>query len=163
MNQNGGDGSGPCWHWPGGCKMLPIVTREDKQMRLSWKGGLCVFFGTILLALLLVSVGRFDLARPIMVSVAMIGLAITMRWKLRTHGWFWITIFILAALHLPLILFVPWTTKWIPAVLIAPIGIADLYVMLWAISVVAKFKGEPIATSGNHSRSGTAEGRDRSP
>jgi|GEM_PF-664927 hypothetical protein len=143
--------------------MLPIVTREDKQMRLSWKGGLCVFFGTILLALLLVSVGRFDLARPIMVSVAMIGLAITMRWKLRTHGWFWITIFILGALHLPLILFVPWTTKWIPAVLIAPIGIADLYVMLWAISVVAKFKGEPITTSGNHSRSGTAEGRDRSP
>ena len=122
--------------------MLPIVTREDRQMRLSWKGGLCVFFGTILLALMFVSVGRFDLARPTMVSVAMVSLAITMKWKLRTHGWFWITIVILAVLHIPLILFVPWTTKWIPAILIAPIGIVDLYAMLWAISVVGQFVGK---------------------
>jgi hypothetical protein len=122
--------------------MLPVVTKEDRQMRLSWKGGLCVFFGTILLALTFVSLGRFDLARPTMVSVAMVSLAITMRWKLRTHGWFWITMLILAVLHLPLILFIPWTTKWIPAVLIAPIGIADLYAMLWAISVVGKFMRE---------------------
>ncbi len=46
---------------------------------------------------------------------------------------------ILAALHLPLILLVPWTTKWIPAVVIAPFGIADLYVMLWVLSAVGKF------------------------
>jgi hypothetical protein len=126
--------------------MLPVVTKEDRQMRLSWKGGLCVFFGTILLALTFVSIGKFDLARPTMVSVAMISLAITMRWKLRTHGWFWITLIILAVLHLPLILFIPWTTKWIPAVLIAPIGIADLYLMLWVLSVVGKFMGEQKTT-----------------
>jgi predicted ferric reductase len=111
-------------------------------MRLSWEGGFCVFFGTILLALMFMSIGRFDLARPTMVSVAMVGLAITMRWKLRTHRWFWITIIILVALHLPLILFIPWTTKWIPAVLIAPIGIADLYAMLWVLSVIGKFMSE---------------------
>ncbi len=116
-----------------------VITAEDRQMRMSWRGGLCVFFGTILLALLFVSVGRFDLARPIMVSLAMVGLAITMRWKLRKHVWFWITMTVLAALHVPLILFVPWTTKWIPAILIAPVGIADLYVMLWVISGVGKF------------------------
>ena len=45
----------------------------------------------------------------------------------------------LAVLHLPLILFLPWTTRWIPAVVIAPIGIADLYAMLWVISAVGKF------------------------
>jgi hypothetical protein len=111
-------------------------------MRLSWKGGLCVFFATILLALAFVSIGRFDLARPTFVSAAMVCLAIAMRWTLRSHGWFWITIIILASLHLPLILFIPWTTKWIPAVLIAPIGIADLHAMLWAISVVGKFMGK---------------------
>jgi hypothetical protein len=110
-------------------------------MRLSLRGGLLVAFGTALLALLFVSIGRFELARPTMVSVAMVGLAITMRWKLRKHLWFWVIMTILAALHLPLILLVPWTTKWIPAVLIAPVGIADLYAMLWIISVVAKAKG----------------------
>src|SRR6202041_3002673 len=93
-----------------------VITQEDKQMRMSWKGGLFVFFGTILLALLLISIGRFELARPTMVSVAMVGLVITMRWKLRKHVWFWITVTVLAALHLPLILFVPWMTRWIPAI-----------------------------------------------
>jgi len=38
-----------------------------------------------------------------------------------------------------LILFVPWTAKWIPAIVIAPIGIADLYAMLWVILVVGKY------------------------
>ncbi len=69
----------------------------------------------------------------------MVAVAITLRWKLRRHLWFWITVTILAALHLPLILFIPWTTKWIPAVVIAPFGIADLYVMLWVLSAVGKF------------------------
>ena len=45
----------------------------------------------------------------------------------------------LATLHLPLILFVPWTTKWIPAVVIAPFGIADLYAMLWVLAVVGRY------------------------
>ena len=133
--------------------MLPIVTQEDKQMRLSWRGVLYVMLGTAVLAFLFISFGRFELARPTMVSVAMVGLAIKMRWKLRTHVWFWITVTILAALHLPLILFVPWTTRWIPAVLIAPIGIADLYAMLWVISVVAKSKGEPIVPQSKRQRS----------
>ena len=74
-------------------------------------------------------------------AVAMVALAIVMRWKLRQQVWFWITITFLAALHLPLILFVPWTTKWIPAIVIAPFGIADLYAMLWVISVVGKLDG----------------------
>lgn len=49
----------------------------------------------------------------------------------------------LAALHLALILFVPWTTKWIPAVVIGLFAIGDLYVMLWILSVVGKFMAGP--------------------
>jgi hypothetical protein len=44
----------------------------------------------------------------------MVAVAIALRWKLRQQVWFWITMTILAALHLPLILLVPWSTKWIP-------------------------------------------------
>ncbi len=69
----------------------------------------------------------------------MIIIAIAMRWKLKGHIWFWITVVSLAVLHLPLILFTPWTTKWIPAFVIIPIGLADLYAMLWVVSVVGKF------------------------
>jgi hypothetical protein len=128
--------------------MLPVVTQEDKQMRLSWRGVLGVMFGTAALAFIFISLRRFDLARPSMVSIAMVGLALVMRWKLRKHVWFWVTMTLLAALHLPLILFIPWTTKWIPAILIAPIGIADLYAMLWVISVVGKFMEGPTTAEG---------------
>jgi hypothetical protein len=69
----------------------------------------------------------------------MAALAIAMRWELKRYGWFWITMTFLASLHLPLILFVPWTTKWIPAVVIAPFGIADLYAMLWVLAVVRRY------------------------
>jgi hypothetical protein len=69
-----------------------------------------------------------------------------MRWRLKQHGWFWLTMIVLAALHVPLILFVPWTTKWVPALAIIPIGIADLYLMLWVLSVVGKFMGEQKTT-----------------
>lgn len=112
------------------------ITAEDRKMRLPWWGVLCVIFGTIILGLFFVYFRRFDLARPSLISVAMVVLALAMRWKLRQHLWFWVTMGVLTALHIPLILFIPWTTKWVPAFLIAPVGIADLYAMLWVVSVV---------------------------
>lgn len=125
-----------------------VMTEEDRQMRLPWWGVLCVIVGALVLGLLFVYFGRFDLARPTLFSVAMVAIAIAMRWKLRRHPWFWGTITILAALHVPLILFVPWTTKWVPALLIIPFGLADLSVMLWVLSVVGKFMEGPNAPEG---------------
>ena len=107
-------------------------------MRLPWWGVLCVMIGSLPLYLLFVYFGRFDLARPTLISAAIVASAIAMRWNLRRHAWFWGTMAIIAALHIPLILFVPWTTNWAPALVIIPIGIGDLYVMLWALSVVGK-------------------------
>jgi hypothetical protein len=140
---------------------LQIATRQSSNSRrqanaFTVVGGLCVFFGTVLLALFFVYFGRFDLARPSLISVAMVALVIVMRWTLRRHVWFWITITILAALHVPLILFVPWTTKWIPAIVIAPIGIADLYAMLWVLSVVGKFVEGPKSAIGSKGEGPTA-------
>jgi hypothetical protein len=68
----------------------------------------------------------------------MIIITVAMRWKFKGRMWFWITMAFLAALHVPLILFIPWTTKWIPVLGIIPIGIADLYVMLWIIAKIGK-------------------------
>jgi len=69
----------------------------------------------------------------------MLGFAIALKWKLKRHAWFWGTMAILAALHVPLILFVPWTTKWVPAIAIAAIGSADICVILAVLAVVKKF------------------------
>ena len=125
-----------------------LVTEEDRKMRLPWWGVLCVILGALALLILFDHFGKLTLARPTMTSAAMLVIAIAMRWKLKGHGWFWMTMIVLAALHVPLVLLVPWTTRWVPAFLIIPIGMADLYLMLWVLSVVGKFMGGPEASEG---------------
>ncbi|HEY0758716.1 MAG TPA: hypothetical protein VGD59_05600 [Acidisarcina sp.] len=125
-----------------------LVTEEDRKMRLPWWGVLCVILGALALLILFDHFGKLTLARPTMTSAAMVVIAIAMRWKLKGHGWFWLTMIVLAALHVPLVLLVPWTTRWIPAFIIIPFGMADLYLMLWVLSVVGKFMGEPEASAG---------------
>ena len=131
-----------------------VLTAEDRRVHLPWWGKLCVIFGTVLLGLLFVHFGRFDLARPSLMSAGMIATAIGLRWKMRRRVWFWMTMIASVALHLLLIVFVPWPTKWVPALLIAPIGIADVYAMLWVLSVVGRLMEEPKASDDDPASSG---------
>jgi hypothetical protein len=113
-----------------------------KQMHLPWWGVVWVIVGAISFAALFDLLGRFDLARPTLYSMGAVVLAIAVRWKLRRHVWFWVTMAIIAALHILVILFVPWTTQWVPAIVVTPIVVADLYAMLAILSVVGKFLEE---------------------
>ncbi len=112
--------------------------KESKQLRLSWKGVLAVIGGTILIAWQFDNFGRFDLARPTLFSIAAIVLAIVMKWGLRRRVWFWAAMVAIAALHIPLIVCVPWTTRWIPALVMAPILAADLAVIITIIKLLEK-------------------------
>ena len=120
-----------------------VFKPEDKKMRLPWWGVLCIGAGGLPLLFLFDHFGKLALARPTLYSVAMVVVAIAMRWQLRRHVWFWITMTVIVALHALLILSVPWTTRWIPAIVIIPIGIADLYAMLTILFVVGKFVERP--------------------
>jgi hypothetical protein len=115
-------------------------------MRLPWWGVICVMVAAYLLLLLFGHFGKSAIAPPMLYSAAIIIITVAMRWKLRGHMWFWVTMACLAALHIPLILFIPWTTKWIPALVVIPIGIADSYAMLWVVSVIGKFMEERKST-----------------
>ena len=78
-----------------------------------------------------------------MATIAVLAFTIAVKWKLRQRVWFWITMTVIAALHVLLISSVPWTTEWVPALVITPIIIVDFYGILWILSVVGKFmKGE---------------------
>ena len=120
--------------------------KAAKKLRLPWWGVLCLIFGSLLLYWLFDHFGRFDIALPTLVSIGMLGFVIAVKRKLARHAWFWGTMAILAALHVPLVLFVPWTTKWVPAIAIAAIGSADICVMLAILAVVAKFMEDPKTT-----------------
>ena len=120
--------------------------KAAKKLRLPWWGVLCLIFGSLPLYWLFDHFGRFDIALPTLVSIGMLGFVIAVKRKLARHAWFWGTMAILAALHVPLVLFVPWTTKWVPAIAIAAIGSADICVMLAILAVVAKFMEGPKTT-----------------
>jgi hypothetical protein len=108
-------------------------------MRLPWWG--TVWHGGALPVLILFDhFGKLALARPTLASAAIVTIAIALRWKLRWHAWFWGTMISIAALHVRLILFVPWTTKWVQVFVIIPIGSGDLYLILWILAIVGKLR-----------------------
>ena len=104
---------------------------------------MCLGIGSFLAAWLFDHLGRLDLELPTFNCLLVLGFTVAVKWKLRRHTWFWGTMAILAALHVPLILFVPWTTKWVPALVIAAIDSGYLIVMLAILSVVGKFVEGP--------------------
>jgi hypothetical protein len=82
--------------------------------------------------------GKPGTGRAAWICAGMFLIAMKVRWELRSRPWFWIAVAVLLALHLPLILLVPWTSRWIPAVGILPIGILDLAIILGCIALVEK-------------------------
>lgn len=111
---------------------------EANKFRLSWKGILGVIGGGLPVVLMLLYFGKFELARPTLLSLAMVGIAISIKWKLRKRGWFWAAMATVVALHIPLILYVPWTTSWIPALVATPVCAADLVIILAIITLLEK-------------------------
>jgi len=119
-----------------------------KRIRLPWWALLSVVIVAAFSAALFDHFGKLYLVLPVLNSIAVLGFLIALKWKLRTRMWFWITMLIFAALHVPLILFIPWTTKWVPALAIAAIDSADFCVILWVLLVVGRFMGESEASEG---------------
>jgi len=121
--------------------------RAAKKIRLPWWALLCLGIGSFLAAWLFDHLGKFNLVLPTLNCIFVLGFTVAVKRKLKRHAWFWGTMAILVALHVPLVLFVPWTTKWVPALLIAAIDSADLIVMLAILAVVERFMEGPKTTA----------------
>jgi hypothetical protein len=81
---------------------------------------------------------RLDLALPILNSIGLIGILIAVKWPLRRRTWFWATTSIIAAIHVPLVLMIPWTLKWVPAIAVAAIDTVDFLTILMVLSAVER-------------------------
>ena len=97
------------------------------------------------MGLLFVRFGRFELARPTFFSIVVVVFTMALKWELRGRVWFWAAMVSIAALHIPLILCVPWTTRWIPGRVMAPIAAADVAGMVALITLLEKRFGEVAA------------------
>jgi hypothetical protein len=116
-----------------------VAAAKKIRLRLPWWGIVSAIIVGLPLLWLFDHAGRFNLFLPTFNSVAVLAFAIAVKKNLTRHVWFWVTMSVLAVLHIPLILFVPWTTKWVPAIAIAALDSGDLIVILSIVSVIGKF------------------------
>jgi hypothetical protein len=122
--------------------------RAAKTIRLPWWGVLCIIVGSLPVYWLFDHFGRLSIALPVLNFILVVCFILFVKRRLLRRAWFWITMAVIVAVHVPLFMLVPWTTKWIPALLIAVIDSADFCLMLWIISAVGKFMGGPEASEG---------------
>lgn len=74
-------------------------------------------------------------------SVIVIMYAARAFWDLRKHAWFWVTLTVVIAIHVLLILLIPWTSKSYPGTLLLPVAAVDygiVYVIFKLIERVTK-------------------------
>lgn len=110
-----------------------------KKIRLPWWALLCVLIGSLLSCWFFDHFGRLNLVLPTANIIGVLSLAIAVKWELRRRAWFWLIMSIIAALHVPLILFVPWTDIWVPAAAFAGAASLDLVVVFVIFEAVGNF------------------------
>jgi hypothetical protein len=107
----------------------------DRQRRTDWSG---TIIGALLIPVffLFVYLGKGELGFTVCIVLGMAILAIKRRWKLRRHAWFWATIAIILALHIPFLFSVQWPRSNVPTLAFSlPLGIADFLLISGAISL----------------------------
>jgi hypothetical protein len=88
------------------------------------------------LYILFVYFGDSGRGRAAWVSVGMIALAVRLVWDLNKRVWFWVTIAIIVAIHVPVILFIPWGDQNLSYVALLPLGLLDLAITYGTIRLV---------------------------
>jgi hypothetical protein len=122
-------------------KSVKTDIREAKKVRLPWQALLCLFVVAMFLRGRLKDSGLLYLYLPIFNGVGVFGFLFYLKWRLRRYVWFWLTMTAVLALHILLILVVPWTNDWIPALAIAGIDSLDLCLIFWILDVVEELVG----------------------
>ena len=82
-------------------------------------------------------IGRADLARPACIALGAAAVAVRQKWEYHHRRWFWFVVAGVALMHLPILIYFVFPNRWIPAVLLMPLALADYVVMLVAIRIAA--------------------------
>lgn len=97
-----------------------------------------IIVGTALGGSLFDYFGRLDLAGPTFNSILVLGFVVILKRRLWQNTWFWSTMTIIAALNILLLLYVPWSTQWVPSLVIAGIDTIGLLAILWILELIEK-------------------------
>jgi len=109
-----------------------------EQKPTDWSG---TMIGAMLLPVLFffIYIGKAELGFTACIVLAMFLIAVRLRWKLRKHVWFWATIVLILALHVPLLFIVRWPETNVPTIVYSmPLATVEFLLMMGAISLAQK-------------------------
>jgi len=111
----------------------------EQQVRLDWTG-LKITALVAPVFFLFVYLGKAEIGITLSLVLAMAMVAIKLRWELRGYAWFWVTIGLIVALHIPFLSIIHWPHhSSIPTIAFAlPLGIADFLLISGALSLAEK-------------------------
>jgi hypothetical protein len=115
--------------------------KAARELWLPWRALLLLFVCFIPVFALFKHYELLNVAVPVTMCFSVFGLLIYLKWSLRRQPLFWATIAVLAAAHAALIWYIPWTTKWVPAVTVTSIVTIDFCLMLWVLAAVDSWLG----------------------
>ncbi len=113
---------------------------ERKKQLTTWLWSMAAVVLTSPFFFLFNSVGKSGTGRAAWLSAVAILLAMKVRWELRNYLWFWLTMACIVGAHIPLVLLVPWTSRWIPAIGLLPIVVADIAVIFGCLHLIEKWR-----------------------
>lgn len=89
--------------------------------------------------LVFVYLGKAEMGFTVVLVLGMTLLAVRLRWRLRKYVWFWATIALILAVHVPLVFVARWPDTKVPTIAYSmPLGIADFVMILVAIGIAEK-------------------------
>jgi len=131
---------------------VPIVPATPWD-RLTRKATLVVILCALPIAIVFGSHGYLGRGRAVGICATIFFTTIWLRWDLRGKFWFWITLGLLAAAHLPLLLFVRWTDASYPGGYgLLPPALADFAIVYGPIRLLE-------IAQARHSQAGVASTR----
>ncbi len=118
--------------------MFDYEEAPKEKRSTDWSG---TIIGVMLLPVFFVFVflGKAELGFNVMLVLGLVMIAIRLRWRLRRHPWFWATILLILALHVPLLFIVRWPQSSVPTIAYSlPLGIVDFLLITGALSLAER-------------------------
>jgi hypothetical protein len=123
----------------------PNGTKPPKLLNRKW--ALIALLCGVPFFVLFAYLGDPGRGRVALIAVGLLILAARAQWNLKEYAWFWVTLAILAVLHVALVLLVPWTSRSYPGITLLPIGVVDYAILYGAIKLAEKVMGRGKAAS----------------
>lgn len=110
--------------------------RQTPWDRLTRKAAWVVILCSAPFFVVFAILGDLGRGRAVAICAAVFFTTIWLRWDLRRKMWFWITLALLVAAHLPLLFLVRWSSASYPGVTLLPIALADLAIVYGPIRLL---------------------------